>query len=63
MPENYILKVGINFNLNGLIMKYQRKSTIFHLNVFNDNNDLGPDKKVEKEIAPPVKEIVSFKTG
>lgn len=71
MPENYVLKAGINFDLNGLIMKHQRKSTISHLNVFNDNNDLGLDKKVEKKIThsavfiineKTVKETVSFKT-
>lgn len=49
MPENYVLKAGINFNRNGLIMKYQRKSTVSYLNVFN-NNDLGLDKKVEKNL-------------
>lgn len=52
-------------------MKHQRKSTISHLNVFNDNNDLGLDKKVEKKIThsavfiineKTVKETVSFKT-
>lgn len=34
---------------NGLIIQYQMKSTISHLNVFNDNNDLRLDKKAGKE--------------